>query len=88
MRLDPNPVFRKTIVPWYDSETVCYIMIFIMIIVFFFGIVGISVAFDELDYNASVGLPVSLAVLSLLVIILNVRNVIVLYIKQERPFQE
>lgn len=64
MRIDQNPVFRKTIIPWYDSEAVCIGVIILMIIVFFFGVVGISVARENAEYNGYVWIAVLLVVMS------------------------
>lgn len=45
MRLDEkSPVFRRAIVPWYDSETACLATIILMVAFFWFGILGIWVA--------------------------------------------
>jgi hypothetical protein len=64
MRIGQNPVFRKTIIPWYDSEAVCIGVIILMIIVFFFGVVGISVARENAEYNGYVWIAVLLVVMS------------------------
>ncbi|MBW1726315.1 MAG: hypothetical protein JRJ62_01795 [Deltaproteobacteria bacterium] len=55
MRIDQNPLFRKVIVPWYDSEAACYIVIFFMFIVFLFGVAG---------FHEHVWVPVLLMVMS------------------------
>jgi hypothetical protein len=64
MRIDQNPVFRKAIVPWYDSETACLIVIFFMFLVFLFGCAGISVARANIEYHEYVWVPVLLVVMS------------------------
>jgi hypothetical protein len=64
MRLDQNPVFRKVIVPWYDSETLCLIVIVCMGLVFFFGITGILVARDHLVFQKHIWVPILLVLLS------------------------
>jgi hypothetical protein len=68
MRIDQNPVFRKTIVPWYDSESVCIGVIVFMLIVFLFGFVGISVARETVEYYGYVWIAVLLVVMSGIVI--------------------
>lgn len=68
MRIDQNPLFRKTIIPWYDSETVCIGVIVFMMIVFFFGVVGISVARENAEYHGYVWIAVLLVVMSATVI--------------------
>ncbi|MBW2602693.1 MAG: hypothetical protein JRE28_00045 [Deltaproteobacteria bacterium] len=68
MRIDQNPLFRRTIIPWYDSEAVCIGVVVLMIIVFFFGVVGISVARESAEYHGYVWIAVLLVVMSGLVI--------------------
>jgi hypothetical protein len=64
MRLDQNPVYRKIIVPWYDSEIVCLILIAILFAVFLFGFIGISVASENASYRSYIWVPIVLVVLS------------------------
>jgi hypothetical protein len=64
MRIDQNPLFRKVVVPWYDSEAACYIVIFIMFIVFLFGVAGISASRENIEFHEHVWLPVLLMVMS------------------------
>lgn len=68
MRIDQNPLFRKAIIPWYDSEVVCIGVIVFMIIVFFFGVVGISVVRENVEYHGYVWIAVLLVVMSAAVI--------------------
>lgn len=68
MRIDQNPLFRKAIIPWYDSEAVCIVVIVFMMIVFFFGVVGISVARENSEYHGYVWIAVLLVVMSAAVI--------------------
>ena len=69
MRIDQNPLFRKVIVPWYDSETACFIVIFFMFMVFLFGVAGISASRENLEFHEHVWLPVLIMVMSGAVII-------------------
>ncbi|MBW1695318.1 MAG: hypothetical protein JRH18_08450 [Deltaproteobacteria bacterium] len=69
MRLDQNPVYRKVIVPWYDSEIACLILIVFMFVVFLFGFIGISVAQDTPEYRSFIWVPALIMVLSGIVII-------------------
>lgn len=64
MRLDQNPVYRKVIFPWYDSEIACLIVIVLMFIVFLFGFMGISVARETTEYRSFVWVPVLIVALS------------------------
>ena len=63
MRMDQNPFFRKIIVPWYDSDTACYIVIVCMGIIILFGFSGISVARENPVTHAHIWVPVLLIVL-------------------------
>ena len=69
MRLDPNPVFRKVIVPWYDSEMACLVVIAFMVVVVLFGFAGISVAQDNPLYHDHIWVPILLIIMSGSVII-------------------
>ena len=64
MRLEKNPVYRKVIVPWYDSDTACCIVIILMMAVFLFGITGIMLAQEEAVYLDHVFVPFFLTLLS------------------------
>ena len=37
MLLDPKPVYRRVILPWYDSEIVCFATLLFAGFVLFFG---------------------------------------------------
>ncbi|OQX04675.1 MAG: hypothetical protein BWK80_53320 [Desulfobacteraceae bacterium IS3] len=69
MRLDPSPMYRKVIIPWYDSETVCVFMIGCMFFVFLFSLAGVSVAYENPDYHEHIWVPVLLILLSSCIII-------------------
>ena len=70
MRLDQKgPVYRKVIVPWWDSEVACLLVIVLMFIVFMFGMMGISVAHESPEYRSFVWVPASVVVLSAAVIL-------------------
>ncbi|HIJ56087.1 MAG TPA: hypothetical protein HPQ03_08170 [Deltaproteobacteria bacterium] len=64
MRLDQNPVYRKVIVPWYDSEIAFLVLIVFLFVVFLFGFIGISVASESISYRSYIWVPIVLVVLS------------------------
>jgi hypothetical protein len=64
MRIDQNPLFRKSINPWYDSEAACIGIIIFMFIVFVFGCIGISVAREDAEFHGYVWIAVLLLVMS------------------------
>ena len=69
MQLDDSPLYRKTIIPWYDSETACLLVVVIMFPVVIFALCGIKVADEHAQYQAFVWLPVLLAILASWVIV-------------------
>jgi len=64
MRIHQNPVYRKSIAPWYDSEAVCIGVIVFMLIVFIFGFFGISVSRENVEYHGYGWIAVLLVVMS------------------------
>jgi hypothetical protein len=65
MRLDPNPLFRRAIIPWYDNTAVCWVLEVAMVTLVCFSIAGIVVARSNPEYNGFVWVPWVLLVLSL-----------------------
>ena len=85
MRLGQNPLFRKAIVPWYDSETACLIVILFLVVVFLFGLAGISVARDNSVYREHMWVAVLLAVLSGGVVVSTSIRLITRYVRHRFP---
>jgi hypothetical protein len=69
MRLDPNPLFRRVITPWYDSNMVCGILLLAMAVIIIFSAVGIAAAREYTAYHAYIWVPSTLLALSVLVFI-------------------
>ena len=67
MRLDPNPLFRRIIMPWYDSLTMCWAVLVAMVAFSLFSLAGISVARQIPEYNRYQWLPWLLLILCLFV---------------------
>ena len=65
-----NPVHRKLIIPWYDSQASCLIVLAFMLLVFLFAGIGISVAGESTAFRSKIWLPVLLLTLSGSVIVL------------------
>jgi energy-coupling factor transporter transmembrane protein EcfT len=82
MRIDQNPVFRKSFIPWYDSETACIIVIILMIVVFLFGFAGISVVHENVKYQEEVWTAVLLVVMSGVVLFTTTVRLIKRYIRR------
>jgi glycerol uptake facilitator-like aquaporin len=66
MRLDPNPLFRRAIIPWYDSTALCWVLVVAMAVLVIFSITGIMVARSNPEYSGFVWVPCLLLVLSLI----------------------
>ena len=64
MRIDQNPLFRKVIVPWYDSKVVCRIIIMFTLFTFLFGLIGISIASTTESYHGYIWIPAVLTIVS------------------------
>lgn len=76
MPSDKSPVFRKEIIPWYNSNTAYIIVIVFLLLVFLFAIVGISVTKEDPAYNHYVWVPIILLVLSSGIIITTIARLI------------
>lgn len=64
MKLDQNPVFRRIIVPWYDSDRVCLAFLGFLAAVILFGATGLSVTREDPAYAEYAWVPGLLLVLS------------------------
>ena len=71
MRLDPNPLFRRVITPWYSSTLKCWIMVLVMFAIMLFSWAGMVVAFSREEFREHLGIPVIMLVSSLSLFILN-----------------
>jgi hypothetical protein len=79
MPFNKDPVFRKAIIPWYNSKTAYIIVIVFMLLVFLFALAGISVAREYPAYNGYVWVPIILLVLSAGIIITTMARLIKRY---------
>lgn len=64
MNDEQTPSFRRLMVPWYDSEAACLVVILLMDLVFLFAAVGVEEARRTPEHGGYMGLPVLLMVLS------------------------
>jgi len=95
MRLDHrNPMYRKVIVPWWDSEIACLLVIISMFVVFLFGMMGVSVVHGSLEYRPFVWeyrpfvwVPVLVIMLSAFVILSTTIRLIRRYLSEKRKSQ-
>lgn len=64
-----DPVFRKAVIPWYRSSKIYIFAIVFMLLVFLFGIAGISVAQDIEAYRSYIWVPALLVAMSAFMIV-------------------
>ena len=64
MRLDSNPIHRREIIPWYDSDAAGFVMIALMTASLLFGTVGIVVARQNPAYHGYTWVPAVVIVMS------------------------
>lgn len=68
MPTDKNPVFRKAVIPWYNSTTAHIIVVLFMLLVILFASAGIAVARENPDYQGYVWVPALLLAMSVAII--------------------
>jgi hypothetical protein len=69
MRYDEKPIYRKLIVPWYDSQKICLFVLLLMLLVFLFALAGVSIAGEYPEHRTKIWLPILVLVMSASVII-------------------
>mgnify|MGYP006310617453 CR=1 FL=1 len=62
--MNPSPVFRRAILPWYDTNAACIGILILAAAVLLFGIEGIRVAGQTETYQAHIWVPILLVILS------------------------
>lgn len=83
MRLDPNPLFRRIMMPWYDSTPMCWALFAAMVLLVLFSWAGIVVASENAAYHGYCWVPWTLLVLSALVGVSVLRRLIRRYLQQK-----
>jgi uncharacterized protein (DUF983 family) len=69
MRYDEKPIYRRLIVPWFDSEAACFFVIFFMGVVIWFSLLGIYVTYEKIEFHRYIWVPVLLILMSTWVLI-------------------
>ena len=82
MPSDKNPVFRKAVIPWYNSKTAYIIVIVLLLLVFLFALAGISVSRENPAYTGYVWVPIILLALSAGIIITTIARLIKRYTRK------
>ena len=65
MPREKPPVFRRAIIPWYDADRVCWIVVGFMLSTAVFSTAGLFAALEETDYQRHIWLPMLLLLLSI-----------------------
>jgi hypothetical protein len=68
MPADKNPVFRKAVIPWYNSTTAHIIVVLFMLVVILFAAAGLAVARENPDYQGYIWVPALLLAMSVAII--------------------
>jgi ABC-type Na+ efflux pump permease subunit len=68
MPADKNPVFRKAVIPWYNSTTAHIIVVLFMLVVVLFAAAGLAVARENPDYQGYIWVPALLLAMSVAII--------------------
>jgi len=76
MPSEKSPVFRKPVIPWYQSKTAYGLTIAFMLAVFLIGLVGISVTRENDAYTGYIWVPALLVILSGCLIITSIIRLI------------
>jgi len=87
MQIEDSPVFRKYLIPWYDSETACLIILIFLYFVFLFGIIGLYVAREYHEYYKHIWVPVLLLVMSGITIMSITVRLLKRFIQQKKESQ-
>jgi len=61
---DQTPLFRRVILPWYDTDAVCVLTGLFMLMIFGFGLIGVGVAFETPGGGRHAWVPAVLLALS------------------------
>ncbi len=69
MRLDPNPLFRRVIMPWYDCTPLCVLLCAAMVVLVFFSVTGLVVAQNTPEFRRFAWVPGLLLLLSLFMVL-------------------
>ncbi len=69
MGLEKSPVFRRTLIPWYDTTPACLVLFGIMAAVFLFALTGVAVSFEPGMPDGIAWVPILLLVLSAAVLL-------------------
>ena len=61
---DESPVFRKVMLPWYDTDLACSVTLVFLVAVFFFACCGLSAASEVPGNHHLIWVPSFLLIIS------------------------
>ena len=64
MLYDKKPIYRRLIIPWFDSEAVCFFVILFMIVIIWFALIGLGVAYEKVKYHRHMWVPFLIILMS------------------------
>ncbi|MBF0101751.1 MAG: hypothetical protein HQK77_12665 [Desulfobacterales bacterium] len=82
-----TPVFRRMIIPWYDSQLLCLWLIIFMTFIFFFGLIGFHVSMEFYEFNHYFWIPLFLCIMSLWTVISISNRLIKRYFQQKKEIE-
>lgn len=69
MKFGNDQRFRKTFIPWHDTEPVLLLILFFTLLVLLFSMVGVAAALDIPQFQTHIWLPGLLGSLSMILVI-------------------
>jgi len=64
-----NPLFRRVIIPWYDTEPVCFLTLIFSAAIIVFSLAGIYEANSTPEFQAHIWVPILLLIMGIVVFI-------------------
>ena len=64
MRYDEKPIYRRLIIPWFDSKATCFFVMFFMLVVTLFALMGLDVAYEKVEHHRHMWVPFLLILMS------------------------
>lgn len=64
-----SPLFRRVIIPWYDTEPVCFFTLFFSAIIVIFSLAGIYEANTTPEFQPYIWVPIFLLIMGIAVFI-------------------
>lgn len=82
MQIGRNPIHRRIITPWYDTDLVCWIVVLALLPILLFGLAGLRVAHTDASYQGYAWVPALLLALSALLIVMNLARLLTRWVSR------